>query len=211
MLENSNHNEQATHTADAVGTHTMCTDTQPFHGYLLMDPALKILACDNAAAGILDSPSGALTSRAGTLQCRDTRWHNDLAGIVRHLGFHSANARSSASPDGQLRIDVSPMGGAMVRANKPYALLYVTSTIPLGDALRVALQLGLTHAEAQVLASLCQGRRLAAIARQRRVVVDTVRTQLKSSLAKLGLHSQVEAVALVYQLLLAEKEAAAAA
>lgn len=211
MLENSNHNEEATHQADTSTSHAQCAERQPFHGYLLVDHAMKILACDNAAAGILDSPAGALLSRAGILQCRDTRWHNDLAGIVRHLGFHAGNSRSSASPDGQLRIDVSPMGGALVRTSKPIALLYVTSTIPLGDALRVALQFGLTQAEAQVLAHLCQGQRLAAIARQRHVVVDTVRTQLKSTLSKLGLHSQVEAVALVYQVLLAEERAAAAA
>ena len=211
MLENSNHNEEATHQADTFTGLTECAERQPFHGYLLVDHSLKILACDNAAAGILDSPVGALTSRAGALQCRDTRWHNDRAGIVRHLGFHAGNSRSSASPDGQLRIDVSPMGGTLARTSKPLALLYVTSTIPLGDALRVALQLGLTQAEAQVLARLCQGLRLAAIARQRHVVVDTVRTQLKSTLAKLGLHSQVEAVALVYQMLLAEERAAAAA
>lgn len=211
MLENSNHNEEATHQADTFVSHTQGAERPPFQGYLLVDHALKILACDNAAAGILDSPVGALTSRAGTLQCRDTRWHNDLAGIVRHLGFHAGNSRSSASPDGQLRIDVSPMGGTLVRTNKPLALLYVTSTIPLRDALRVALQLGLTQAEAQVLAHLCQGLRLAVIANKRQVVVDTVRTQLKSTLAKLGLHSQVEAVALVYQLLLAEERAAAAA
>ena len=57
----------------------------------------------------------------------------------------------------------------------------------------------LTGRERQILAALMAGRRAAAIARGDYVSVHTVRTQIRSILRKLDVHSQVEAVALAHR------------
>jgi DNA-binding NarL/FixJ family response regulator len=54
----------------------------------------------------------------------------------------------------------------------------------------------LTAREQQVLAALMAGRTAPAIAREWVVSYETVRTQIRTVLAKLGVHSQLEAVAL---------------
>lgn len=59
---------------------------------------------------------------------------------------------------------------------------------------------GLSGAEAAVLEGLCRGRTLATIAKQRRVTRNTVRSQLKSLLAKTGCHSQGQLLALYARL-----------
>ena len=58
---------------------------------------------------------------------------------------------------------------------------------------------GLTNRESEILAGLMAGRRAAAIARNGFVSLHTVRTQIRSMLGKLEVHSQVEAVALAYR------------
>jgi len=57
----------------------------------------------------------------------------------------------------------------------------------------------LTNRESQILASLMAGRRAAAIARIHFVSLHTIRTQIRSMLRKLDVHSQVEAVALAHR------------
>jgi DNA-binding NarL/FixJ family response regulator len=57
----------------------------------------------------------------------------------------------------------------------------------------------LTGRERQILSSLMAGRRASMIARRDYVSVHTVRTQIRSILRKLDVHSQVEAVALAHR------------
>ena len=57
----------------------------------------------------------------------------------------------------------------------------------------------LTKREGEVLAALMAGQRAATIARNGFVSLHTVRTQIRSMLGKLGVHSQVEAVSLAYR------------
>ncbi len=58
---------------------------------------------------------------------------------------------------------------------------------------------GLTNRESEILAALMAGRRAAAIARNDFVSLHTIRTQIRSMLRKLEVHSQVEAVALAHR------------
>lgn len=57
---------------------------------------------------------------------------------------------------------------------------------------------GLTEAEALVAAAICEGRSLNEYARQRGVSTETVRYQLKRSLAKTGSRRQADLIRLVY-------------
>ncbi len=58
---------------------------------------------------------------------------------------------------------------------------------------------GLTPSEQEVLCMLAQGRSAASIAEARFVSLPTVRSQIKAVLAKLGVTSQLEAVALAHR------------
>lgn len=58
----------------------------------------------------------------------------------------------------------------------------------------------LSAAETDIAVQLSKGRNAAAIAASRRVAIGTVRTQIKSILAKLGVRSQIELVATLNQL-----------
>jgi DNA-binding CsgD family transcriptional regulator len=67
-----------------------------------------------------------------------------------------------------------------------------------GDARRAALLQGVygfTSAETDIALQLARGQSTEAIAQQRKVAVGTVRAQIKSLLAKLGVSRQVELVA----------------
>jgi DNA-binding NarL/FixJ family response regulator len=66
---------------------------------------------------------------------------------------------------------------------------------PLDPAVE-AFGANLTRREREILSDLMAGRRAAAIARHSYVSLNTVRTQIRSLLRKLGVHSQLEAVAL---------------
>jgi DNA-binding CsgD family transcriptional regulator len=65
------------------------------------------------------------------------------------------------------------------------------------EALQAVLlqEFGLTAAEAQVVTALCQGDSTAVIAERRAVSVTTVRNQIKSVMAKAGVHRQSELLA----------------
>ncbi|MCB2224117.1 MAG: LuxR C-terminal-related transcriptional regulator [Actinobacteria bacterium] len=83
----------------------------------------------------------------------------------------------------------------------------VVSPVPLGArvpgragaAAPTALLEALTPREGEILSLLASGRRAAAIARLGFVSLHTVRTQIRSILRKLGVHSQLEAVAIAHR------------
>ena len=57
----------------------------------------------------------------------------------------------------------------------------------------------LTPREREVLAHLCQGHRAARIARLESVALSTIRAHIRSVLQKLGVNSQLQAVALAWR------------
>lgn len=67
------------------------------------------------------------------------------------------------------------------------------------DTERNALFVGLTRREAQVLRALALGASPEEVARESFVSLNTVRTQIRGVLAKLGVTSVVAAVALAYR------------
>lgn len=84
-------------------------------------------------------------------------------------------------------------------AHDAHALLLATDPHREVASLAAALRncFGLTPSEAEVAAAVGAGRSVAAIARQRGVAVDTVRTQLKRITAKLGCARQAQIAAIV--------------
>ena len=132
--------------------------------------AVIAAAADNPALGdCVDAGAEAVVCDSGSL--------NELATLMHEL-----------SREGPVR---SPVDLDELRTRRP----------AFGDGgplLRQRLA-GLTNREREILAALMAGRRAAAIARNHFVSLHTVRTQIRSMLRKLEVHSQVEAVALAHR------------
>lgn len=181
-----------------------CQHGMPMRGYLLVDSHLNIVAQDPEAEAMLCVPGGELFADEGRLQCRDHGWHHTLEDLLGQSRTMSRR-RASMSPRGNLRVEVRRMRHSPRHFGSIVSLVTLKSAVPMDAAMRVAAEHGLTEAEAQILAGICRGRRLCKIAADRHVVVETVRTQLKSALGKLNVHSQVEAVTMVFQADLVER------
>ena len=67
---------------------------------------------------------------------------------------------------------------------------------------RIALAFNLTAAEAEVALSLVNGLKLADIAENKSVGIETVRSQVKNIFHKLGVNKQQEVVRMIVQTLL---------
>lgn len=107
-------------------------------------------------------------------------------------------------PRAPLVVDVVPVARAEMYflGTRPRALVIAgrNRRQPAQTALMLQHAFGLTVAEAEVALQLTAGCRADAIAAQRGVSVSTVRAQIKSVLAKCGVSSQVELVALIDRL-----------
>ncbi len=100
-------------------------------------------------------------------------------------------------PDGALRrVRVTPL--ARQPGLPPQAAVVVEPVTAVGDRIAaLADRHGLSHREADVAADIAAGRTLAEISAARGVSIETVRSQLKAAMAKLGVSRQVELVRLV--------------
>ncbi len=140
--------------------------------------------------------------------------HGRLIGDVpgERDALEAALAAASAdepTPPPPFRV-TDPMNGrswvaylcpAAPEASGAYCLLLLDEGRDAGDARRAVAQLfGLSGAEAAILSGLAEGCSLEEIAESRRVTRETVRSQLKSLLAKTGCHRQGELVALCARL-----------
>jgi DNA-binding NarL/FixJ family response regulator len=104
---------------------------------------------------------------------------------------------SKASPFGELVEAVAAVvaGGSLVSTDEREDLLAGLRRHRKAEAARFAPFEQLTPRERQVLASLVEGRSPDAIAEQMFVSLATVRAQIRAIYSKLGVHSQLEAVA----------------
>jgi DNA-binding CsgD family transcriptional regulator len=116
-----------------------------------------------------------------------------LRGLV--LNDDSALAYSKIYPDVMDRLLEAVNAGDPTMMGLGDSVLHATEM--RADALQALLlqEFGLTAAEVQVLGALCQGESAAVIAGTRAVSVTTVRNQIKSVMAKVGVHRQSELLA----------------
>jgi DNA-binding CsgD family transcriptional regulator len=116
-----------------------------------------------------------------------------LRGLV--LNDDSAVAYSKIYPDVMDRLLKAVNEGDPTMLGLGDSVLHATEMRV--DAFQALLlqEFGLTAAEIQVVGALCQGDSAAAIAEARAVSVTTVRNQIKSVMAKVGVHRQSELLA----------------
>lgn len=198
--------------AKAVGASLIGRDIlqQVRHPLLVLDESRRVLFCNRQAEGLLGGHP-MLNCADGMLRCTEDVNDARLLLAIRSLRL---SARSylgkSASQDrvflslrapGRAHLGVylhalrgcATMGSHMPR-NLALVLLHEPSIpVPL-DALMVAATWQMTPAEASVALAVREGMDAHDIAAQRRVSVNTVRSQLQQAMAKMAVTKQTELV-----------------
>lgn len=166
-----------------------------------------VRACTATAEEILRGETG-LTVRDGFL--RASRDHEDRAlstaieRAARGLTHPAAPAASAVVVHGAgetrppLVLDVMALPSVAMEFSSAARVVVVARGSRGGDARRAALLQGVygfTSAETDIALQLARGQSTEAIAQQRKVSAGTVRAQIKSMLAKLGVGRQLELVA----------------
>lgn len=111
--------------------------------------------------------------------------------------------RDAAETSAPLVLDVMPLPSAQLEFSSAPRVLVVARGMRGPDAAKAAVLqgvYGLTSAEIDITLQLAQGKSTAAISRDREVAIGTVRAQIKSVLAKLGVGRQMELVARLSEL-----------
>lgn len=172
--------------------------------------------CDSLGRVVgLSAPAEAMARSGDILTVRDTilrgvsnESDRDLMAAIRMAG----SWRQSLAPSNTLVVLRNQRGNPWAGADV-IALPRETGAFGLGGRVIVVvgsrflarpnalLQLGLTQAEADVARSMCAGFSPSEIAIQRSVGISTIRSQLKSLYAKLGVSRQASLVRLLRDLL----------
>lgn len=116
-----------------------------------------------------------------------------LRGLV--LNDDSARAYSKIYPDVMDRLLEAVNAGEPTMLGLGDSVIHATEVRDEARHTLLQQEFGLTAAEIQVVGALCEGCSAAAIAEARAVSVITVRNQIKSVMAKVGVHRQSELLA----------------
>lgn len=179
---------------------------------VLVDDTLYIHHTNRAASELLSSASSLFESN-GALRCRYPDDGERLVLALRRLGIAGRaaaetddiedhvllrfGADSQAAELLGIAVGVRPDETMAVfgETNRAILLLHpVNGGAVSVDPLIISYAFGLTPAEAQVAASLAAGGSLSSIAAERGVSLETVRTQLKTIYAKVGVSRQAALV-----------------
>jgi DNA-binding CsgD family transcriptional regulator len=177
--------------------------------------ALSMVAfvCDgNGRVYRMTKQAESLVSRASALQLRNQRLRassdSDDRALSAAVEAAGRGVQVSAAPplstvvvrgaDAPLLLEVMPLLGAALEAVLRPLVVIIARGRTIEHERKGALLksvYGLTAAEAEVALQLARGEPVEAIAQMRQVAVGTVRVQIKSLLAKLGVRRQAELVA----------------
>lgn len=153
-------------------------------GLVLVDAQAQVHACNQAALPLLGGTHPLMRSGA-QLQARDV---SDQAGLLAALAAAGRGQRGllSLGPEKPAaQVSVVPLPGEQPPRRFVLVLDAPRAALPAA-VLDLARGLGLTPAEARVLALLCEGRRPAEIASRQGVAISTVRSQIAGLRHKAG-------------------------
>lgn len=175
---------------------------------LIVDQASRVLFANASAERLLRGNDGLRGGRDGVLRAESPpltdRLHALIAGAARTAGLRGAD------PGGTLPLPrregrpllalVSPLraerAGLLFPPQAALVLVRDPDRAPAVDTASLRALYGLTRAEAAVVAELANGCSPETIAAEGGIGIETVRTHLKRSMAKMGVGRQAELVAL---------------
>jgi len=175
---------------------------------LIVDRTARVLFANASGERLLRGNDGLRGGRDGVLRAESPpvteRLHTLIAGAVRTAGLRGAD------PGGTLPLPrhegrpllalVSPLraerAGLLFPPQAALVLVRDPDRAPAVDTASLRALHGLTRAEAAVVAELANGCSPETIAAEGGIGIETVRTHLKRSMAKMGVRRQAELVAL---------------
>jgi DNA-binding CsgD family transcriptional regulator len=168
------------------------------YGIVILDETLRIVFANGFARDTL-SDCTELAIRHARLNARSAAAEQFLAGAssqALHRGAPAAMTRLTRRDGRKLylwRVGL-PASSPLAQAERPGVLLVLRDPRrqPMVDASVLLTLFGLTDAEARLALAIGAGARLEAVAAERGVKLSTVRTQLLSVLAKMGVHRQAD-------------------
>jgi DNA-binding CsgD family transcriptional regulator len=182
---------------------------------ILVDAMRGILFKNRAATTALDS-TDYIVDRGGILGCRHPSDDAALTIAIQHLGLQAdPTLRLSqkrqfvrlhrASDRGRVGVYLSALFpdevmGAFGMASAALLIFHDPRATQRVDPFILAEAFDLTPAEARVAVELTEGKTAEDVAADREVALGTVRTQIKSLLAKTGVHRQGDLMRLVLSL-----------
>ncbi len=168
--------------------------------HFVFDSNLKVLGRDDGAAWLTDASWSGIRIHKGFLEVAPRSTHAELRALAG--GEHSYTARAVAIrlDHPRLHAEYSALLGERCGRGSGMHLLTVMCGGRSSNYIAIAMRLGLSPAEAGLIDALCTTSSLAQHATQRRVCLHTVRSQMKSVLRKLGVHTQLEAVRLMLRI-----------
>ena len=197
------------HYEHAAGRHLLDGFVYPI---MLVDSMRGILFKNLAAAGALDSTEYIL-DHGGMLGCRHPGDDAALTVAVQNLGLQADPALRlpqkrqfvrlhRASDHGRVGVYLSALFpnevmAAFGMASAALLVFHDPKATPQVDPFILAEAFDLTPAEARVAVQLAHGKTAEEVATERTVALGTVRTQIKSLLAKTGVHRQGDLVRLI--------------
>lgn len=198
-------------TAALASTSTSPRNRTRTVGHLLVNAQRNVFAADPEATVLLQDGIAEASLAGDRLEVRDAQWAAEIDDCLARVG--DSGPCVTVSPLGELRLELRRLTRVSFTGSGPLTLVTVQSllepTLRREDAAGgVARTFGLSAAETRVLDALCRGFRLRDYAARRPVSIHTARTQLKSLMAKLRVHSQVEVVRVALQHELLERGAA---
>jgi DNA-binding CsgD family transcriptional regulator len=173
---------------------------------VLCDFAGRIVALSAPAERLLQD-GGLVVSRGGSLHAAEPRSDRELQAAIARAAAAGPTANlilasragvvllSSADGRRAVSADVAPMALGPAAFGLPARVMVLLGGAVAGASDETLMQLGLTRVEAEVARALADGLKPSAIAEQRGVGLETVRSQIKSSFAKLGVNSRAELTA----------------
>ena len=172
--------------------------------YIVVDDRLRVLEHNDVAAQLFSFPGSALRLQAGVLKAESDEQQHELACAVLSASYNapqhlrpSPNSRARKLAPG-ICYQLFPMRRPLTAAHPSRThLLILTAPQSVPGLQEVAERHRLTPTEVRLLEALCTDSRPKDYAFMLKLSVHTVRTQLRSILAKLGVHSQIEAVRMV--------------
>lgn len=185
-------------------------DRLPF-GVVLVDRSGRVLATSRSADRILLKENGLSITKGGFARATDPAADEALQRLLELAGNATSNSDGEGKnyslpiPRPAGRADLSAMVtgllsiGEEAHADEPTTALFVSD--PDADRLRshegLSTLYGLTKAECELTALLCEGVSLPDVARIRGVKLSTARSQLKQVFLKTGCSRQSDLVGLV--------------
>lgn len=173
--------------------------------YVVVDDQLRVLDHDAAAARLFACPGSELTINRGMLTASSMERQRILASSLNAARAEHGNQPRTCKLSAEMRFQLYPLyearsesralrGAVAAAGARRNHLIVFSAPQRLAGIPDVASRYRLSRSEARLLEALCTDSRLKEYAHMNNVSTHTVRTQLRSILAKLGVHSQIEAV-----------------